>query len=71
MRLLLMPINLIEHLKLLKNFYFSEEELKGHVRDLFVAGTDTTSTTLKWCLILLINRKEIQKKVAGLFPVVI
>jgi len=33
------------------------------VRDFFVAGTDTTATTIRWTLIFLINRPHAQKKV--------
>ena len=37
--------------------------MKGIVRDFFVAGTDTTATTIRWTLIFLINRPHVQKKV--------
>ena len=33
------------------------------VQDLFVAGTETTSTTLRWGLLYMITNPQVQKKV--------
>uniref|UniRef100_F6Y7G2 Uncharacterized protein n=3 Tax=Ciona intestinalis TaxID=7719 RepID=F6Y7G2_CIOIN len=43
--------------------FYSDKELLGNVRDLFVGGTDTTVNTLRWTIIYLINRPEVQKKI--------
>ncbi|XP_053177695.1 cytochrome P450 2J4-like [Scomber japonicus] len=42
---------------------FSETNLAMCSLDLFLAGTETTSTTLQWALIYLIKNPDIQKKV--------
>ena len=43
--------------------YFSDLQLYGTITDLWIAGQETTSNTLSWLCIYLINRPEIQKKI--------
>ncbi|NXC48134.1 CP2K6 protein, partial [Penelope pileata] len=43
--------------------FFDDENLTEVVRNLFVAGMDTTSTTLRWGFLLMMKYPEIQKKV--------
>ncbi|CAJ0928392.1 unnamed protein product [Ranitomeya imitator] len=43
--------------------YFNEENLLASVLDLFSAGTETTSTTIQWGILLMMKYPEIQKKV--------
>ncbi|XP_006025741.1 cytochrome P450 2K6-like [Alligator sinensis] len=45
------------------NGYFHNENLKNLVLNLFSAGTEATSTTLRWGLLLMMNDPEIQQKV--------
>ena len=42
---------------------FSEEQLTVILMDLFLAGAETTSTTLTWSLINLMQYPEKQKKI--------
>ncbi|KGL79741.1 Cytochrome P450 2J6, partial [Tinamus guttatus] len=39
---------------------FSEENLVACMLDLFIAGTETTSTTLRWALLYMAAYPEIQ-----------
>ncbi|KAM9305499.1 cytochrome P450 2K4-like [Gastrophryne carolinensis] len=43
--------------------YFDDENLVYTVLDLFTAGTETTSTTLRWSILLMMKYPDIQKKV--------
>ncbi|XP_018426080.1 PREDICTED: cytochrome P450 2C15-like isoform X3 [Nanorana parkeri] len=43
--------------------YFHNDNLSVLVDNLFVAGMETTSTTLRWSLLLMIKHPEVQKKV--------
>ncbi|KAM5164342.1 cytochrome P450 2B11-like [Mantella aurantiaca] len=43
--------------------YFNNDNLCALVNNLFIAGMETTSTTLRWGLLLMIKYPEIQKKV--------
>ncbi|XP_018428477.1 PREDICTED: cytochrome P450 2C5-like [Nanorana parkeri] len=45
--------------------YFHNENLTFLVNDLFMAGMDTTTTTLRWAILLMMKYPEIQKKVRG------
>ncbi|KAM9297602.1 cytochrome P450 2K4-like [Morus bassanus] len=45
------------------NGYFHNENLTEVVRNLFTAGMETTSTTLRWGLLLMMKYPEIQKRV--------
>ncbi|XP_028666619.1 cytochrome P450 2J4-like [Erpetoichthys calabaricus] len=42
---------------------FHEENLSYTLLDLFVAGTETTSTTLRWALLYLMKYQDVQEKV--------
>ncbi|XP_077148306.1 cytochrome P450 2C5-like [Ranitomeya variabilis] len=43
--------------------YFHDENLTAVVSDLFSAGMETTSTTMRWALLIMIKYPEIQEKV--------
>lgn len=40
--------------------FLSDEQLLKTIGDLFVAGTETTSTAVQWFIVLLINHPEVQ-----------
>ncbi|XP_072036409.1 cytochrome P450 2J3-like [Amphiura filiformis] len=43
--------------------HFSDVELVAVVDDLFAAGTETTSTTLRWALLYMLKYPDVQKRV--------
>ncbi|XP_030835987.1 LOW QUALITY PROTEIN: cytochrome P450 2J6 [Strongylocentrotus purpuratus] len=43
--------------------YFDQLNLKYLISDLFIAGTETTTTTLKWCFIYMMAFPEVQSRV--------
>ncbi|XP_006860677.1 PREDICTED: cytochrome P450 2K4-like [Chrysochloris asiatica] len=43
--------------------YFSDENLVALVSNLFAAGTETTASTLRWGILLMMRYPEVQKKV--------
>ncbi|XP_073442583.1 cytochrome P450 2C5-like [Dendrobates tinctorius] len=45
------------------DLYFTDENLTVLVTDLFAAGMETTSTTLRWGLLLMMKYPDVQKKV--------
>ncbi|KAF4092605.1 hypothetical protein AMELA_G00022850 [Ameiurus melas] len=46
-----------------KDTLFNEQNLIMTVSNLFAAGTDTTSTTLRWCLLLMAKYPQVQDRV--------
>ncbi|XP_054840084.1 cytochrome P450 2J5-like isoform X2 [Eublepharis macularius] len=42
---------------------YNEENLVQCILDLFIAGTETTTTALQWALLLMVNHPDIQEKV--------
>lgn len=45
------------------NTYFHEKNLLGVLTTLFMAGTETTSSTIRWAIFFMIKYPEIQKRV--------
>ena len=43
--------------------YLDEENLIANIRTLFIAGTETTSTTIYWCVLICLHHPEVQEKV--------
>ncbi|XP_072014447.1 cytochrome P450 2J4-like [Amphiura filiformis] len=43
--------------------YLSDVELRAVVQDFFLAGTETTSTTLRWALLYMMKFPDVQKRV--------
>ena len=46
-----------------KSNLYSDKQLYGMVFDLWVAGQETSSTTLSWLFLYIINRPDMQKKI--------
>ena len=42
---------------------YDKEDLRHIIRDLLLAGTETSATTLQWALILMANHPDVQKRV--------
>jgi len=42
---------------------YDREDLRCIMRDLILAGADTSSTTLQWALISMANHQDIQKRI--------
>nr|XP_056705949.1 cytochrome P450 2J2-like [Euleptes europaea] len=53
----------IEKRKSDPNSTYDEGNLAQSIFDLFIAGSDTTATTLQWALLLIANHPDIQEKV--------
>nr|XP_011435294.1 cytochrome P450 2C50 isoform X1 [Crassostrea gigas] len=53
---------LLEQKQAEENTTFTDDQLKISVREFFAAGTETTSTTLRWALLFLIHFPDWQKK---------
>ncbi|XP_072047418.1 cytochrome P450 2J3-like [Amphiura filiformis] len=45
------------------NTYLSDIELLAVVNDFFIAGTETTSTTLRWALLYMLKYPDVQRRV--------
>nr|CAB3235591.1 cytochrome P450 2C42-like [Phallusia mammillata] len=43
--------------------YFNDAELRGFVKDLFLAGTETSSNTLSWAVAILLHHPEHMKRI--------
>lgn len=43
--------------------HFQDRQLLIYIRDLFSAGEDTSSATLRWSLVYLLNYPDAQKKI--------
>ncbi|XP_063173324.1 cytochrome P450 2K1-like isoform X1 [Candoia aspera] len=52
-----------ENMKMTNGEYFHNENLKALVANLFAAGTETTGSTLRWAILLMVKYPEIQRKV--------
>uniref|UniRef100_A0A452TDM3 Cytochrome P450 2K1-like n=1 Tax=Ursus maritimus TaxID=29073 RepID=A0A452TDM3_URSMA len=48
--------------------YFSDENLVALVSNLFAAGTETTASTLRWALLLMMRYPEVQSKRSAASP---
>ncbi|CAL8121426.1 unnamed protein product [Orchesella dallaii] len=50
---------------------FTEEQLIGLMSDFFLAGTETSSNTLAWCMLYLLTNPQVQKKLQNEIDAVI
>ena len=57
-----LPESFITHFLEMEGPDFDRDQLLFTLRDLYLAGTETTASTLQWALILLANHPEIQEK---------
>ena len=55
----------------LKYFYISDKDLIASVTDLFAAGSDTTSNSIRWTFLILAKHPEEQKKVQKIIDEVV
>ncbi|ETE58674.1 Cytochrome protein [Ophiophagus hannah] len=53
----------LENMKMAHGGYFHNGNLIGIVEDLFGAGTDSTGSTLRWAILLMMKYPEIQSKI--------
>jgi len=49
--------------ELLSNNFQDLKQLRFYLKDMFAAGTETTTSTIRWILFYLIKHPEIQQKV--------
>ncbi len=45
------------------SLFVTEKQLQRTIQDLFIAGTETTTTTLKWSLLFMALYPDVQQKV--------
>ncbi|CAH1775797.1 unnamed protein product [Owenia fusiformis] len=46
-----------------KEHWFTEEQLMWNIEDLFIAGTETTTTFLGWSFLMMLHYPDVQKRV--------
>lgn len=46
----------------LMNYFFRELQLANVLTDFWIAGMETTATTLRWAIVLLVSYPEVQTK---------
>uniref|UniRef100_A0A915DYB8 Cytochrome P450 n=1 Tax=Ditylenchus dipsaci TaxID=166011 RepID=A0A915DYB8_9BILA len=54
--------NLSQMLQLLQSVWLNVDQLRCVVSDFWIAGMETTSTTLRWAMLFMVKYPEIQKK---------
>ncbi|KAB1220299.1 Cytochrome P450 81D11 [Morella rubra] len=50
--------------------FYSDDVIKSMILMMYVAGTDTTATTLEWAISLLLNHPDVLQKTLRLYPTV-